>query len=179
MVELCCCAGEQVADHDCSEAGPGFTAGLYLDIMPKGKLRTTAFGWVLENSELITKTMQFLVKQGRLDIHRRPVVYILLNFCQCSHVVMYAALRARVSERKINKACEIKIKRWQWYYPVHPQCDCISETKEGESKLQIPKPASSLQCANWRGGELQIAFPRKLLSIFQEYISTHVPNSCN
>lgn len=48
-----------------------FTAGLYLDNVPKGKLRTTAFGWVLENSELITKTMQFPVKQGPLGTNRR------------------------------------------------------------------------------------------------------------
>lgn len=129
-----------------------FTAGLCLDSVPKGKLRTTASGWVLENSELMAKTRQFPAKQDPLGMHRMPVAFFLLKFCQCSCVIKCATARARASGRKIVQACVIKIKRWQCSYPgavtVHPRCSVASmKQKQEKGNPQIPNPALSPQCA--------------------------------
>lgn len=127
------------------------TAGLYLDSVPKGKLRTAAFGWVLENSELITKTMQFPVKQGPLGIHRRPVVGVLLAkilpVFPCDYVCNSKSQSFR--EEHSTKLVRLKLRGGSaiTQFILGVFC-CISETKGGERKLQIPKPALSLQCAD-------------------------------
>ncbi|KAJ7426058.1 hypothetical protein WISP_19352 [Willisornis vidua] len=45
-------------EPDVSQVPEPVQSLLYLDKVPKGRLRTVAFGWILNNSELITKTVQ-------------------------------------------------------------------------------------------------------------------------
>lgn len=70
---------------------------------------------------LISKIMQFPGKQDPLCTYRRPLAFFLLKFYQCSHVIMCANPGAEALGRKITSSV-IKIKRWQCYFPVYPQC---------------------------------------------------------
>lgn len=57
---------------------------------------------------------------------------------------------------KQHKACVVKIRRWQCYYPVHPRCVLLHQWNK--RRKQIPDSKASVVptvCRLRRGGELQ------------------------